>query len=449
MEENGIYFYFEHSDDRHVMVLADSLSSHKPNPDIPKIPLRPNRVDRDQCLYDWIQERRYSTGKFELNDYDYAKPFKKLIASKAASEKYEKADFEAYDYPGRYDDVAKGQKFAKFRLEAEQSFDRRRYSEGHAPSLFPGSLVTVELNPVASENATYLVIRCSYLFSGQMFETSSEGSRTSFRGSYEFLRSDQQFRALPTTPRPIIYGAQTATVVGKKGDENEEISTDKSGHVWVQFHWDREQQISCPIRVAQAWAGKRWGEIFIPRVGMEVVIEFLEGDPDRPLIVGCVYNGDMPPPYDLPDHKTKAGWKSDSTKGHGGYNEVVFEDRKGHEQIGVHAQKDLDVVVLANETRAIGSDLHTTIGNSEKREIGKNFKIPVGSASRQTVVKMGDDVLDVESGNIIHNAKLKIELQVGASKITIEPWGITIDAPMITLNGAGPVTVAGLPIKLN
>ena len=144
---------------------------------------------------------------------------------------------------------------------------------------------------------------------------------------------------LPLTPRPRIHGIQTAKVVGKKGEENEEISTDEHGRIWVQFFWDREPKLTCPIRVAQVWASKKWGGVFTPRVGMEVVVEFLEGDPDRPLVVGCVYNGDNKVPYDLPDNKTIAGWKSDSSKGGNGYNEFIFEDKKSSENIRMHAEK--------------------------------------------------------------------------------------------------------------
>jgi type VI secretion system secreted protein VgrG len=270
-----------------------------------------------------------------------------------------------------------------------------------------------------------------------------------FRGSYELLSSDRPFRMLPTTPKPRIYGNQTAKVVRRKGEESEEISTDENAHIWVQFFWDREPQISCPVRIAQSWAGRKWGEIFIPRVGMEVVVEFVEGDPDRPLVTGCVYNGDNEPPYTLPANKTQSGWKSESSKGDHGYNEIMLEDKKGSEQIRVHAQLDLNTIVNNNETRSTGNDLDTTVTHAETRTIGEKFEVPVGSASRQTTIKMGDDKLDVDSGNILHTAALKIELKVGPSTFTIEPWGITLDAPMITLQATGPITINGLPVLIN
>lgn len=451
-EEFGIYYFFEHSTNAHTLILADGLGSHQNNPHVPNLPAEHGwRGGDKQYLRDWVAERRYSTGKYELNDYDYLKPAKKLIATKTATERYNRAKFEVYDYPGRYDETPRGEKFAQFRLEAEQAFDKRRYSDGIAPSLFPGSLVTVEKHPTASENALYLILRCHHNFANETYRSGSAAaaSASGYRGNFEFLASDRPFRAYPTTPKPRIPGVQTARVVGKKGEENREISTDEHGHIFVNFHWDRAKKISCPVRVAQAWAGNRWGEIFIPRIGMEVVIEYLEGDPDRPLVVGCVYNGANKVPYDLPANKTRAGWKSDSTEGHGGYNEIYFEDKKSSEVINVHAQKDLNVTVLNNETRSVGANMTTTIGNSETHTVGKGFKTPTGSSSRKTIIKHGDDQLDVETGAILHTAKVKIVLTVGPSKITIDPTGITLDAPTITIKAATLCTIQGLPVKIN
>ena len=242
-----------------------------------------------------------------------------------------------YDFPGKYDEQDKGKQLSRFRLEAEQAMDRRRNTGGDAPSLFAGGLVTVEKHPTSAENKEYLVVRAEHVLSHHYRSVSADGTKARWRadqvyyGYYEFLPSDRPFRILPPTPKPRICGIQTAKVVGKKGEDNEEISTDEHGHIWVQFFWDREPKKSCPIRVSQSWASKQWGEQFIPRIGMEVVVEFLEGDPDRPLVTGCVYNGDNKLPYTLPDDKTQSGLKSDSSKGHNGYNEFMFEDKKGSE----------------------------------------------------------------------------------------------------------------------
>ena len=361
MEMYGIYYFFEHKDGKHIMVMADSRSSHRTNPDVPKLPYLPlveTELHLDQLLGSWVSERRFRTGKIEFNDYDYLKPSKKLRAPNEASEKYEHSKLEVYDFPGKYDEQSRGDKLSKFRLEAEQSFDHRRYVDGDAASLFPGTLFTVEKHPIDSENREYLVVRCSHRYGTQHYRTGTGAGGPEeqvYYGSYEFQPSDRPFRALPVTPKPRIYGIQTAKVVGKKGEENEEISTDENAHIWVQFFWDREPKKSCPVRVAHAWSGKKWGTQFIPRIGMEVVVDFLEGDPDRPLVTGCVYNGDNKVPYDLPEKKTQSGTKSDSSKGHHGYNEFMFEDKKGDELIRMHAQKDHLVLINANQTGYVGA----------------------------------------------------------------------------------------------
>ncbi len=452
MEENGIYYYFEHTDGHHTMVLADGLGSHRPNPVDPVLPYRQGWLGGgEQCLYDWVSERRFTTGKFKLNDYDPVNPSKHLISSKTAGAKYARGDYEVYDYPGRYDEEERGEQLAKFRLQAEQSFDRRRYCDGAAPSLFPGTVLAVTDHPTGSENGQYLLTRCSHHYAGNEYRSGGGhyGVSSICRGSYELLPTAVPFRAIPSTPRPKIYGIQTAKVVGKKGEENEEISTDEHGRIWVRFPWDRENQNSCPIRVAQAWAGQRWGEIFLPRIGMEVVVEYLEGDPDHPLVVGCVYNGNNKVPYDLPTNKTKSGIKSESSKGGRGFNEWNFEDKKGHEQINVHAQKDLNVVVLNNETRSVGANMATTVGNSETHTVGKNFKPPTGSPSRKTTIENGDDQLDVKNGAILTTAKVKMEFTVGPSKLTIDPTGITLEAPTITIKAQTTCVIQGLPVKIN
>jgi|SRR6267378_993573 type VI secretion system secreted protein VgrG len=389
MEQYGIYYYFEHQDGQHTMVLADSRASHSAVKDLPQVKYHfqtqaYNRVE--QQIDSWISDRRFCTGKIAFNDYDYLEPPKQLLAPKEASENYKRSRFEVYDYPGKYDEQEKGKQLAQFRLEAEQAMDRRRSAGGDAPSLFAGGLVTLEKHPAKDENKEYLVVRASHSYGVQSYGSTQAPGGAGYHGNYQFLPSDRPFRSLPLTPKPRIYGIQTAKVVAKnkkESDDHEEISTDEHGHIWVQFHWDRKPEKSCPIRVSQSWASKQWGEQFIPRIGMEVVIEFLEGDPDRPLVTGCVYNGDNKHPYTLPGDKTQSGLKSDSSKGHNGYNEFMFEDHKDKELVRMHAQKDHDV----------------TVRNSETWTIGEAFTPPQGSASRTTTLENGDDSLTLKKGS--------------------------------------------------
>jgi type VI secretion system secreted protein VgrG len=459
MELYGIYYFFEHSDEKHLMVLADSRSSHKPVPGLSQIsfiPLTGSELRPGQHLYSWISERRFRTGKVQFNDYDYLKPKKNLLAPSEASEKYTHAKLEVYDFPGKYDEEDKGKKLSRFRLEAEQAKDHRRIIEGDAPSLHSGALITVEKHPTKAENKEYLVVRADHRFSSHHYRSVAPDTDTAkaesgeqdqvYYGYYEFQPSDRPFRLLPATPRPRIHGIQTAKVVGKKGEENEEISTDEHGRIWVQFFWDREPKLTCPIRVAQVWASKKWGGVFTPRVGMEVVVEFLEGDPDRPLVVGCVYNGDNKVPYDLPDNKTIAGWKSDSTKGGNGYNEFIFEDKKSSEKIRMHAERDHEVTVRRAETWTIG----------------ETFTPPKGSPSRSTTLKNGDDKLNIQMGdrNVSipmgsqsTTAMISISHTVGMTKVELTPANRSVDSPIINHNAealanytAGAVITLTAPI---
>jgi type VI secretion system secreted protein VgrG len=477
MEHYGIYYFFEHSDGTHKMVLADSPSSHQDIADLSKLTFNPfssTRQDDKQTLRDWASERRFRTGKFHFNDYDYEEPNKDLKAPKEAAENYDHSKLEVYDYHYKYDDKGKGEDRAQFRLDAEQALDHRRSGSGDAASLYPGGLVTLEKHPTDDENTTYLVVRASHHFASQQYRSTASPTGQAYSGAYIFQPKDRPFRSLPLTPKPRIYGIHTAKVV--KGDGGgEEISTDEYGRIWVQFHWDREPQTSCPVRVAQVWAGNNWGAIFIPRVGMEVVVDFLEGDPDRPLVTGCVYNGVNKPPYPLPDNKTKAGWKSNSSEGGGGFNEFAFEDKAGSEDIIMHAEKDHDVVIKDTQTVTIG----------------EAFTSGKGAASRNWTLKQGDDYLDVQQGNLgidvdMGNYKLDVKmgnisvkadlgmieveamqsitLKVGQNSIKIDQTGVTIDglmlefkgqvtaelkSPMTTVNGDAMLTLKGGVTMIN
>jgi type VI secretion system secreted protein VgrG len=269
---------------------------------------------------------------------------------------------------------------------------------------------------------------------------------------------------LPVTPKPHIYGIQTAKVVAKKGEEGEEISTDENGHIWVQFYWMRqpgdcdehvEQQISCPVRVAQCWSGKKWGEQHIPRVGMEVVIEFLEGDPDYPLCVGCVYNGDNKYPYDLPGNKTQSGWKSRSTKNGqpNEFNEFFFEDLKGQELVRLHCQKDHLVQVNANQTGYVGAvELDSPyMGGDQTWTVGGNRSWTIQKGNDTMDVQLGNQTITIDVGTQTVDAMAGITLTVcyGMSVINITPGMISLESPMINLtadamiNISAPLTVMG------
>lgn len=459
MEEFGIYYFFEHSDGRHMLVLADAKSSHKPVENLANLIYEPHnaggRQDRQSITF-WVSGRMLRSGKVTLNDYNFETPTANMLAQKPMPEGHTHDALESYDYPGRFPVLSEGEDLARARIEADRATDRRRSGSGRAASLLPGGLVKLTEHPRGSENIEYLVVRCKHTFRTEKYRSGGAVASDSepYSGAYEFLPSDRRFRAPVTTRKPIVHGPQTAVVTGEKG---EEIDVDKYGRILVRFHWDRDKGQSCRVRVAQTWSGKSWGGQIIPRIGQEVVVEFLEGDPDRPLVTGTVYNADNMPPYVLPDNKTMAGIKSNSTKGGGGYNEFVFEDKKGSENIRMHAQKDHEVVIR----------------NSESVKIGEAFVPPMGKASREHIIKNGDDKLEVSVGNqnvtigMMRKTDVKlvdqlhvglalkissdavvqvsgvaaIQLAVGGTSIALTPAGIIITAPMTTI--VGPVTMPG------
>jgi len=433
MEKEGIYYFFKHEDGKHKLVMADSKSSHKPVKKREETPYLPNIGQfhrKVEHLYEWISERRFETGKIELNDYNYETPNAKMLSDAKGSERYTRSDMEVYDYPGNYKKKSIGERYAKIQLESEQARDHHRHANGDSMSLFAGGLTTLKEHPQSSQNIQYLIVHAAHTFMAEAYTTGAASAGGSpYYGSYELMPSDRPFRAPIVTPKPLIHGIQTALVVTKDQESKEEIDVEKLTEIYVRFYWDRKNKRSCKLRCAQVWSGKKWGGQFIPRVGQEAVIEFLEGDPDRPLVVGTVYNDNNKPPYDLPEDKTIAGIKSQSSKDKPtGYNEWHFEDKKGSEKITVHAEKDLDTVILHAETRTIG----------------EKFETPTGMPSRKTDIKKGDDKLKLDTGSrnidvaMMYTLKagVMIKLECGASKITMTPASIMIEAPLISLNGA-------------
>jgi type VI secretion system secreted protein VgrG len=464
MEAWGIYYYFTHSEDKHMLVMVDNMSKHKKVPGTPKIPFIEieDRVSRtDEHLSQWIFGRRFRSGRTAVNDFDYIKPNADLLGKATNPGPYKYGALELYDFASKHIEKGKGDTIARNRLQSTQALDKRRHASGDAGTLFPGGLVELEKHSVGSENIEYLIVSASHHVTNEDYRTSGGGGSSQYNGRFEFQPKSVPFRAPLVTPRPLVFGPQTAFVVPKdKNNTSEEIDTDEHGRIFVRFHWDRDKQSSLPVRVSQIWSGKKWGGVVLPRIGQEVVVEFIEGDPDRPLVVGTVYNGEYKYPYELPANKTMSGVKSDSSKGGNGYNEFIFEDKKKSEKIRMHGEKDHEVVIR----------------NSETWKIGEIFSPAAGSPSRETTIENGDDKVTVASGNqtidvkkVMHLiAHEKIILECGNSKITldattmphsikIESFSITVDgkteiktkAPMTDINADAILTqVAGL-IKIN
>jgi type VI secretion system secreted protein VgrG len=374
MEQEGIYYFFEHKDGKHTLVLADSPSAHSPFEGYASVPFIPHdrggRLDQEY-VGDWLFDREIQTGAYMLEDYDFTKPSTDLRVSTKHKREHAEASGEFYDYPGEYNVNADGEHYVRTRLEELQCCHERAMGAGNARGIAAGCLFKLTGQTREDQNREYLVVSASTEFEFDEYESQmSSGPR--FRCNFTALPSREPFRSQRLTPKPIVQGPQTAVVVGPKGDE---IYTDEYGRVKVQFHWDRlgkqDENSSCWVRVSQPWAGKNWGFMQIPRIGQEVVVDFLEGDPDQPIITGRVYNAEQMPPWGLPDNKTQSGVLTRSTTGGGAANAnaIRFEDKKGAEQLWIHAEKNQDIEVENDETHWVGHDRKKTVDNDETTHV--------------------------------------------------------------------------------
>ena len=351
MEQEGIYYFFQHTDGVHTMVLADSLGAHATTGGYEELPYRPQSADARAALEvsitDFSSARSVQTTKYSLTDYDPLKPKTSLLGTEAisnADDNHPVPGLESFDFPGDHETGDAGKHYAQVRLEAINVPQSQGSGSTNAPGLLTGALFKLTKFPRAELNQEYLVTG-STVHIENAARTSGQQGGEMFFCNFSAIRSRQPFRTMPTAVKPMIVGLQTAVVAGS--DKAEDIAVDKYGRIQVTFHWNKPDKknahISCPVRVASSWAGKNWGAVHIPRVGQEVVISFLEGDPDRPLVIGSVYNADNMPPYALPDNKTQSGIKSRSHEGGAAadFNEIRFEDKKGSEELFLHAQKDM------------------------------------------------------------------------------------------------------------
>ena len=464
MEQYGVYYFFEHSDGKHTLVLADAKSSHKSVPGLSSLPYSPiadaGRRER-QYLETWSLGRQAQSGVFVLEDYGYKKPSANLLAQTQNPGGYSHDSMEMFDYPYGYVDTegkalvdqGVGEKFTKYRVEAVQSLDKRRSSMGAAPSLFPGGLVALESHPESGENIEYLITHCSHGFAAQTYRSGAGGSFGGYVGHYAMTPSDRQFRAPLVAPKPEIAGYQSALVV-KSQDGGPEIDVDKDGRILVQFYWDRKKKPSRRVRVAQIWAGKTRGALFTPRVGDEVLIAYEEGDPDRPIVIGSVYNGTNTVPMTLPDKKVKSGFLTLSSTGGNGYNMFLFDDTAGSEKVKLRSQKDLMFKALNNEQRDIGGDETINVGGPTS---GGNFilnafqtiTLNVGPAGAPplTQIKMDQSSITLSVGpggtlaQIVMDATGVTISGTPASQLMIQPSGITTMTPTLPAVFASQVTI--------
>lgn len=455
MEQFGIYYYTTHADGVHTLVLADDPASHSPAGKA--IPFYYSQTDHrsvEDHVWDFAADLNLQPGAYTFRDYNFTTPAADLTAKSMKPAGHPHSGLEVYDYPGPYETADIGQKHADVRMQELSARVQVFSGSTNSRLVYAGQKFTLSNFPDTALNQEYLVIRST------VSVTIAEGAADDRGGLIDSLRCEfgaivgtVPFRLEQHTPKPMIRGPQTAKVVGESG---EEITTDQYGRIKVQFYWDRvgteDENSSCWIRVAQSWGGAGWGGMFIPRIGMEVVVEFLEGNPDRPLVTGVVYNATQTVPYPLPDKKVVSTIKSNSSKGGGGSNELRFDDTKGTEEVFFHAQYDYNKVVLNNETATITKDHTTTVkeGNRAITVSQGNDSKTVSQGNQSTTVSVGNHKIDISAGKSEVTAAQSITLTVGGASIKLEPAAITltVGASSIKLDPAS-ITVSTAKLSLS
>ncbi|MDJ0943329.1 MAG: type VI secretion system tip protein TssI/VgrG [Kiloniellales bacterium] len=477
MEHEGIFYYFKHENGKHTLVLGDdSTQTNETIQNYDEIPYYPPTQgahrERDHVQHVALG-RQVQPGRFTLRDFDFTKPRANLEARRSDPRDHQQSDFEVYDYPGCYLEADRGGTIVGLRLEELQTAYGELTGQGDVGGLGPGAVFSLTNCTRDEQNAEYLAVRTDLHLEIDGYESGeAAGGGLHCACRFTAIDSRQPFRPARITPRPFVQGPQTATVVGPEG---EEIYTDEYGRVKCQFHWDREgeynQDSSCWIRVSSPWAGKGWGGISIPRIGQEVIVDFLEGNPDAPIITGRFYNADNMPPYGLPDQASVSGMKTNSTKGGGGYNEYVMDDTKDNELVREHAQFDKDSTVenddrqTVNNNRTInvnGTHTETVVGDTSVTVSEGNYSrtVSTGTATIAVTGAVQETFSDTQTTDVtgliaitsaeahIHvTAATEIKLEVGSSKLLMKADGsIELSGVSLAINGSTSVSIAGASI---
>ena len=506
MEEEGIYYYITHEKSKETLVLADDASTHKALEDNAEVEFyfrEPNYRRADDHVFEWRGSESIQSGKVTLQDYDFEKPKSDLKTVKALPRgKHAYMSLEMYQYPGRHREIRLGEHHARVKIEGIAAQAQRAMGVCNVQQMMAGGKFKLKKHPRKSENAEYLVLSARHQLQidadiddreiieailGPTLAFDHRNNIDIYRCSFEVQPIRVAYRAPQITPRPPHPGVQTAIVVGKKG---EEIWTDEYGRIKVQFHWDREgkrdDKSSCWIRTTVPWSGKGWGMVGVPRVGQEVVVQFEDGDPDRPIVTGMVYNGDTKLPYKLPANQTQSGLKTNSSKGGGGFNELVFEDKKNAEFVRFQSERDYKQIIKNNSEVTIGLEhkdggtLTQTIHGTKTetiREGDHSFTVAKGredisvAQTRKTGIG-GEDHLRVDKDQSVHilgaksddiannydidvgdalkiTAQSKITLKCGGSTIEMTPTKVTISTTQIEFKAKATAKfTAGAQLKM-
>jgi len=472
MEDAGIYYYFEHEKDKHTLVLSDSYSAHHKAEGYEEIPLLETKIRgaRTTDYIDrWSRWNELRPGAVVMTDYDFEKPRVPLEAQRVVPNPHAKADFEVYHYPGNYNERSIGEDICSRRLDEFNARYEQMGGSGNVRGLGAGNIFDLVIPPPTASRHEYLVDYASYdLRVGGYESKANVDTDNVFFMQFTVLDSQRQYRPERRFKPKKMPGPQTATVVGKSG---EEIWTDKYGRVKVQFHWDRQgksdENSSCWIRVAQVWAGNQWGAMHIPRIGQEVIVDYLNGDPDRPFISGRLYNADNMPPYELPANKTQSGIKSRSSKGGNAsnFNEIRFEDLKGKEELHIQAERDESTLVKRNQSTSVGADRSVSVGGNHSVSVTGTQSTTVTKKETQTYEddremkvtgKNLDEITGAHTGTYHAGRTETVEkgdtlTVVGSDKkATVHgTYDITVDTEYKLVQGTNSVDLKGNQITVN
>jgi type VI secretion system secreted protein VgrG len=473
MEQNGIFYFFQHEKGKHTMVIADSPGIHEPCPGQESVGynVANDGLDADDIIHSWNLEQELRTGKYTLTDYNFTTPSTSLLASEPTIVSVGgNAGFEIFDYPGEYAVRGDGTNFAKLRMQEEEAGHLVAHGASVCRAFTTGYKFDLTDHYQESMNSSYVLTEIQHIASVGGTYSKSSGGSGSYSNHFACIPETIPFRPARLTPKPFVQGPQTAVVIGKSsykdesgddgGGDGEEIWVDKYGRVIVRFPWDRAGACSCRVRVSQDWAGQGWGAITIPRVGQEVIVSFLEGDPDRPIITGRVYNAEQTVPYTLPDNQTRSTFMTRSSKGGGAdnYNELRFEDKTGDEQIFLRGEKDFDtrlkndirewvgnnrsLIVTQDQMEKAGGDLHSQVTGNVNQKVGQTLSLQVG----QNLYEKSGTNFAHEAGQVIHlkagmtvvlEAGTELTLKVGGNFIDINSSGISIVGTMVMINSGG------------
>ncbi|PTL82653.1 type VI secretion system Vgr family protein [Vitiosangium sp. GDMCC 1.1324] len=432
MEDEGIFYFFEHTKDRHTLVLADDAAAHVPcpGPGVAKVQGHLNAARTEDAVTGCELEQQVVPGRYALGDYFFETPSTRLQTQVKGKE----GSQEQYEYPGDFTRRDVGERRGRVRLEAHEAQARTLRGQGHVRWFIPGYRFTLAEHERKDLNGAYVLRWVSH-----------SATVEAYSNSFEAFPAATPFRPPRVTPRPVVHGVQSARVVGKAG---EEIWTDRFGRVKVQFHWDREgkkdESSSCWMRVAQGQAGKGWGNFFLPHVGQEVLVTFLDGDPDRPIVTGSVYNAEQVVPYPLPAGQTKSTLRGDSS-GKGEPNELRFEDKKGAEELYLHARRDMKTTVARDSVTEIQGNCTIRVRGNLTLDVGGSIKIKAGRSLTQEA-KMS--LTSIAGMNLTQKAKLALESSAGTMLMHKSKLMMMNDAQMLLSNVKTMHVLKGMPMML-